>query len=268
MFDSSLLSPLSILMLYGKLRRAGTNRDGACERLRGLINLLSPSDRRDLTKGIDEWEDKQAKKLATGSAPAVVQEGAPAPAPDSNYIFGMSEYDRISLESGSSALRPLHGFVTCPTCGEKTDMNQEICPHCGNLLEESVAKANLSDTKGQTWFGSDSKLLLAINGASDLLDVPVHGVITLGRRTPDSPQVNLDLTDFRAAVLGVSRVHASIQRQGTRLTLTDLHSTNHTCLNGKRLADDEVCTLTSGDEVFLGDLGFTVIFKRELEPQP
>ncbi len=261
------VSPLSILVLYGKLRRAGADRDSACEKLRGLIHPLSPADRKELTKGIDDWEDKQSKKVATASDPGVLDQEAPAAVPDSRYIFGMSEYDRMSAERGSSAIRPLHGVISCPTCGEKTDMNAEICAHCGNLLEEFVALANLSDTTGQTWFGSDSKLLLAIDGAQELLDIPMRDVLTLGRRSRGSAQVNVDLTDYRAEQLGVSRVHASIKRQGTRLMLTDLHSTNHTYVNGKQLADDEVCPLTGGDEVYLAELGFTVVFKRETEPQ-
>ena len=261
------VSPLSILVLYGKLRRAAANRDSACEKLRGLIHQLSPADRKELTKGIDDWEDKQSKKIATGSATAVLDQEVPATVPDSRYIFGMSEYDRMSAERGSSAIRPLHGVIACPTCGQKTDMNADICAHCGNLLEEFVALANLSDTTGQTWFGPDSKLMLAIDGAEELLDIPMRNVLTLGRHSPDSAQVNVDLTDYRAGQRGVSRVHASITRQGTRLTLTDLHSTNHTYLNGKQLADDEVCTLTSGDEVYLAELGLTVVFKRETEPQ-
>ena len=261
------ISPLSILVLYGKLRRAGTNRDSACEKLRGLIHPLSPADRKEFTKAIDDWEAKQSKKLATGSSPVVPEQEAPAPVPDSGFLVGMSEYDRLSAERGSSAIRPLHGAVVCPTCGQQTDMNADICAHCGNLLEEFVALANRSDTTGQTWFGPDSKLIFAINGADDLLDLPVRGVLTLGRHTSASAQVNVDLTDYRAEQFGVSRVHASIARQGARLTLTDLHSTNHTYLNGKQLADDEVCTLTSGDEIYLAELGLTVIFKADTEPQ-
>jgi hypothetical protein len=137
-------------------------------------------------------------------------------------------------------------------------------------VDEFVAQANLLDTKGQTWFGYGSKLLLAVNGASDLLEIPLGEIgdaVTLGRHTPDNSLADVDLTECRAEQCGVSRVHASIKRQGVQLALMDLHSTNHTYLNGKQLADDEMCTLTSGDEVFLAELGFTVIFRQAVQPQ-
>src|SRR5258708_5483152 len=261
MLNYTITSPLTILSFYGKLRRSGAPRDDSLNKLRGLIHQLSPADRKEFTKGVDDWEAKQGKKMTTGTAAAVTDD-APADAKsNSRYIFGMSEYDRLAGERGSSAIRPLHGFVVCPTCGKKTDINQETCMSCGNLVDETVAEANLSDTAGQTFFGPSSKLILAINGATELLELPMQNVLTLGRHVADSTSADVDLTDHRAEMLGVSRKHASIKRQGTTLTLTDLGSTNHTYLNGQQLADNEARTLKSGDEVALGTLGFTVIYR-------
>src|SRR5205823_6627993 len=158
---------------------------------------LSPADRKEFVKGVDDWEAKQGKKVTTGTAPPVTDDAAAEATSNSRYIFGMSEYDRLAGEHGVSAIRPLHGFVVCPTCGKKTDINQEICMHCGNLVDETVAQANLSDTAGQTFFGPSSKLILAINGATELLELPIQNVLTLGRHVADSTSADVDLSAHR-----------------------------------------------------------------------
>jgi len=267
MVNLTITSPLTILSLYGILRRSGAPRDDALNKLRGLIHLLSPADRKEFTRGVEDWEVKQGKKVTTATAPAAGEGAAAEAASNSRYIFGMSEYDRLAGERGSSAIRPLHGFVVCPTCGKKTDINSETCMSCGNLVDENVAQANFADTNGQAFFGPNSTLVLAINGATELIELPIQKELTLGRHVGDSTSADVDLTEHRAEVLGVSRRHATIKRQGTTLTLTDLGSTNHTFINGQQLADNETRPLKSGDEVSLGTLGFTVIYRQPPQPK-
>lgn len=64
---------------------------------------------------------------------------------------------------------------------------------------------------------------------------------------------------------GVSRIHASIERVGTRYQLLDLGSTNGTRWNGVRLSFDPV-NLTDGDEISLSD-SIQLTFSREA-PEP
>ncbi|MEM7113197.1 MAG: FHA domain-containing protein [Chloroflexota bacterium] len=53
----------------------------------------------------------------------------------------------------------------------------------------------------------------------------------------------------------VSREHAQVRRDGWRLILEDLGSTNGTFLNGQRLA--ESAQLRDGDQIKIGDVAFT-----------
>ncbi|MEV6303385.1 FHA domain-containing protein [Actinoplanes sp. NPDC051861] len=58
--------------------------------------------------------------------------------------------------------------------------------------------------------------------------------------------------DIRLAEAEVSRRHAGIRRQGTSYLIRDLHSTNGTFVNGRRLVPDEDVVLTHGDEMSAG----------------
>ena len=53
----------------------------------------------------------------------------------------------------------------------------------------------------------------------------------------------------------VSREHAQVRRDGWRLILEDLGSTNGTFLNGRRLTDGQ--QLRDGDQIKIGDVAFT-----------
>lgn len=84
--------------------------------------------------------------------------------------------------------------------------------------------------------------------------------LVLGRLTPNSPYTpNVDLTDFNALQLGVSRLHAIIENHDNLFTITDLYSSNGTSLNGRRLEPNEIRFLHDGDTVCLGKL---VIYVR------
>jgi len=83
--------------------------------------------------------------------------------------------------------------------------------------------------------------------------------INIGRRDPKgriTPE--LDLSDFQARELGVSRLHALITWDGTQYMLQDLHSTNHTYLNGQRLFPYQYAPLTDNCTVQVGHLMMTV----------
>jgi pSer/pThr/pTyr-binding forkhead associated (FHA) protein len=78
--------------------------------------------------------------------------------------------------------------------------------------------------------------------------------LVFGRYDPDHPNaVNVDLTDFDARDLGVSRLHAVINNCGIP-TLTDMDSANGTYLNGERLLPFETHRLYNGDVICLGML--------------
>ena len=58
-----------------------------------------------------------------------------------------------------------------------------------------------------------------------------------------------DRTDIRVLDDGVSREHAAIERDGGKLVLVDLRSTNGTFCNGERVARHD---LIDGDKISIG----------------
>ncbi|MBZ0302813.1 MAG: TIR domain-containing protein [Anaerolineae bacterium] len=76
--------------------------------------------------------------------------------------------------------------------------------------------------------------------------------------TPD-----VDLTPLGAANLGISRKHVALKLEGDTLFIKDLHSTNNTYVEGKRLRGDEQLALKSGDRIQMGNLLLTVQFRPD-----
>jgi pSer/pThr/pTyr-binding forkhead associated (FHA) protein len=77
----------------------------------------------------------------------------------------------------------------------------------------------------------------------------------------------IDLTDYEAVELGVSRYHAEISYTGEAFVLRDLDSTNGTWLNHNRLTPGSSYILNSDDRIVLGRLVIWVcVSKAETEP--
>lgn len=54
----------------------------------------------------------------------------------------------------------------------------------------------------------------------------------------------------------ISRIHARIDREGDEYRISDLNSTNGTCVNGRLLETNETAVLKKGDEVLIADFAF------------
>ncbi len=54
----------------------------------------------------------------------------------------------------------------------------------------------------------------------------------------------------------ISRIHARIDREGEEYRISDLNSTNGTCVNGRLLETNETVVLKKGDEVLIADFAF------------
>ena len=72
----------------------------------------------------------------------------------------------------------------------------------------------------------------------------------------------LDLKPFGVDLNGVSRSHALLAKHNRYVTLTDLHSTNGTRLNGSLLTPMQHRIIRNGDEFQLGNLQLRVRFVR------
>lgn len=91
------------------------------------------------------------------------------------------------------------------------------------------------------------------------LDKPV----TLGRGQ-SSKDLMLDLNELNAHQHGVSRRHCVLQRHGSSVVVTDLHSTNGTYLNDTLLTPLEATLIRHGDRLTLGTLPVVIEFETAL----
>lgn len=64
------------------------------------------------------------------------------------------------------------------------------------------------------------------------------------------------LVDYVLSSETISRIHARIDREGEEYRISDLNSTNGTCVNGRLLETNETVALKKGDEVLIADFAF------------
>ena len=74
-----------------------------------------------------------------------------------------------------------------------------------------------------------------------------------------------DLSEIGGWESGVSRNHAQLRREGNKLYLVDLKSSNGTFLNGQRLVPGKEQLLHDGDTIRLGLLDIKAVFDKDLE---
>ncbi len=175
-------------------------------------------------------------------------------------------------------------MTVCPHCQQDNVEGALICENCGMLLvaprdgslttrrmeaEETATGAELAATlRGTQTFHPGAQLYVRLLSWSppQLFALEVEDEIVLGRvdNYTDFPP-DIDLSHFGGWEQGVSRLHASIRREGSRLMVSDLGSTNGTFLNEERLPARQPHLLCDGDRIRLGLLELQIFFH---EPGP
>lgn len=157
----------------------------------------------------------------------------------------------------------------CQVCQHENESDAVECAQCGAPLrsykttlpvpEEPTDTAPYRQQTVPPEVPSDT-IALFIVGQSQPLMVRGNKEILLGRHVPGESQPTVDLTDYGAHLLGVSRQHALIRFSEQGYTIQDLNSTNGTWLNENRLLPDNPHVLQNGDLVRLGQLIMVVYF--------
>jgi hypothetical protein len=164
-------------------------------------------------------------------------------------------------------------MATCRSCTYEARAGSLFCENCGNpLLNSDMSASNtrkmdisaLSVWEGQgtTQINPEKSVLLCVRGALQPIRIEAtHHSILLGRiREASDLKPDIDLTAFNAYEKGVSRIHATLRREQSALTLEDMGSANGTHVNGQMLLPGQRCVLRHGDEVRLGQLVTYIYF--------
>lgn len=142
---------------------------------------------------------------------------------------------------------------------KKSDTNEVLKARITTVKVADVQLEALDVTPKLAKVPPDALGLFVMNSEQPVL---IKGAqrVTLGRRVEGGTPVSIDLTDYGAALLGVSRQHAAILVSQDMYLLQDLGSTNGTWLNEVRLPPHIPRTLKNGDMIRLGQLRIYVVF--------
>lgn len=118
----------------------------------------------------------------------------------------------------------------------------------------------LEDNEGTASLASFSEVLLLIDGMIARLIIRDSQEYYLGRfKIANADEV--DLNPYGALQHGVSRVHAKLIMENSKLYIVDLASSNGTYVRRSRLQPHEPALLHKGDELLLGRMRMQVLFR-------
>jgi len=112
-------------------------------------------------------------------------------------------------------------------------------------------------------FDETMSLVFEIVGSSGVLTLDIKQDVIIGRSdTTDNFSAGLDLTQYGAYQLGLSRKHARIRRNGTQLELEDTGSRNGTFVNEQQLDPHVPYVVRDGDMARFGNMKVQLRFAK------
>ncbi len=113
-------------------------------------------------------------------------------------------------------------------------------------------------------FDEDMCLILELIGSSHILTLEIEQDVIIGRSDhADNFSAGLDLTEFGAYQLGLSRKHARIRRNGLQLELEDTDSRNGTFVNEQKINPHVPYVIRNGDFVRFGNMKVQLRFAQK-----
>ncbi|MEO0406458.1 MAG: FHA domain-containing protein [Cyanobacteria bacterium P01_A01_bin.135] len=153
---------------------------------------------------------------------------------------------------------PLPVVIACPVCGASCQADARFCGSCGASLSEATigqsGKFPCLPTTEETAFPraevAAPSVYLRHMGTGTALTLPALPVVRLGKPNSQIPP-DLDVSGFPDSGV-VSRVHATIHREGEAYYIEDAGSSNGTYVNNLPLAVGSRRRLRQGDRIALG----------------
>ncbi len=107
-----------------------------------------------------------------------------------------------------------------------------------------------------------SDLALYLIEAKQTLQLAGRSEFTLGRVAEGQPILpDVDLSPFDAYAQGVSRLHAALKINKTRVAIMDLGSSNGTRVNGQKIVPHVDYPVNHNDQIALGKLRIQILIK-------
>lgn len=176
-------------------------------------------------------------------------------------------------------------MIVCPNCHHKELPGALFCSECGArlisldyLTTQSIKRTNTDNLESSQ---TDEKVDLSSlpddflskeNSAADLvlylieakqtLQLIGRKEYTLGRVAEGQPILpDVDLSPFDAYAQGVSRLHAALKVNKSRVAIMDLGSSNGTRVNGQKIVPHVDYPINHNDQIALGKLRIQILIK-------
>lgn len=168
-------------------------------------------------------------------------------------------------------------MIICSNCRHSNVSGTFFCVECGAQLDgvetlttQAITQDQIAEELNQKPVRSEppsspinSWISLHLMDSGKILPLASRNEFTLGRLSEGQPIMpDIDLTPYQAYASGVSRLHAVVKRDGNRVIVMDLGSSNGTYLNGRRLNPHVEEALSHGDVVALGKLKIQILLRN------
>ena len=264
---------------YINMRNNGLETNETLRILRSNIESLPKTDKGEVARYIRLWEKGETAPLSTRQASNQDKSSVRSIVPDANSSETSKNTEKLPNSGGIKSLNrnPIQSvevadeasWVSCANCDAKSRTDAVFCYKCGYMLNTKGAH----DTKQFTdalggydthYYGNESLLVLRPRDATTQIELRPQlqdHELVIGRITEnDVMRPDVDLSDYDADNLGVSRLHVAIRhaKHGNTLQIYDLGSANGTFINGQRLHPKEERILRKGDDIRLGRMVINV----------
>lgn len=167
-------------------------------------------------------------------------------------------------------------MIICANCQHKNVTGAMFCAECGAQLdgidtlitqaitdEQIAEELNKKPTRPEPETPGNSWISLHLMDSGKILPLASRNEFTLGRLSEGQPIMpDIDLTPYQAYASGVSRLHAVVKRDASRVLVMDLGSSNGTYVNGRRINPHVEESLSHGDIVALGKLKIQILLRN------
>lgn len=132
-----------------------------------------------------------------------------------------------------------------------------------NQNGDAINDADSSDAS-MMQFDETMCLIFEVVGSSRILTLDIEQDVIIGRSDQtDNFSAGLDLTEFGAYQLGLSRKHARLRRNGSQLELEDTGSRNGTFVNEQQLDPHVPSIIRNGDLTRFGNMKVKLRFAQK-----
>lgn len=253
-----------LVQIYLSMRAQGIHATRALEILRPQIKTLAAGDQVELVRQVklleSQDDDHKYDTLPnTDSKPVIKPISTKIPRAEAK-LKAPSRTIPIA-PTLATKLAEKKTAIACPQCGRMNKTGEMMCFSCGKPLHttgDTTRNLREESNTRDAFFGSDSVLVLTTLDSNVSFKIRPqqqdHDLIV--GRSDNALRADIDLSEFGAATMGVSRMHVSLHydSKSSTLSVTDMNTVNGTFINGTKLLPQEIRALRHGDELRLGQL--------------